>query len=67
MVLSKLYVVGSVLISNLKITKCKNSKRKRMTGSFRRKKASFVHFGFTFSLHTPHFSFSLPMVKGKDA
>ncbi|RGM29189.1 hypothetical protein DXC20_05650 [Bacteroides sp. OM08-17BH] len=31
---SKLYVVGSVFITVLKITKCKNSKRKRMAVSF---------------------------------
>ncbi len=31
---SKLYVVDSVFITVLKITKCKNTKRKRMTISF---------------------------------
>jgi hypothetical protein len=31
---SKLYVVDSVFITVLKITKCKNSKRKRMAVSF---------------------------------
>ena len=50
MVLSKLYVVGSVLISNLKITKCKNSKRKRMAGSFRRKKKPLLFTSVLLSL-----------------
>ena len=56
MVLSKLYVVGSVLISNLKITKCKNSKRKRMAGSFRRKKSLFCSLLFLLSLCIRHIS-----------
>ena len=53
---SKLYVVDSVFITVLKITKCKNSKRKRMAGSFRRKKSLFCSLLFLLSLCIRHIS-----------
>ncbi len=70
MVLSKLYVVGSVLIiSNLKVPQnAKIAKENGWREVLEGKKASFVSLLFLLSLCIPHISpFSLPMVKGKDA